>query len=271
MVSYRKCNIMAVALTITILITLNVTGVEKSENRDTARSAGMQYMSNGMYDKAIQEFEKVSREKDYKLQEALISCYLKVGKFNNASRVALALKDNKEYQKDNLYENLAKVFLDSLEDCNADIHCCFERLMVAGKFALGLYPGNATRRKVGLIQKKYAAEFEKNSAGYEQLIKAAAAILGERHASGFEIEKINRDTYKVTFFTRRVISVFEQEKDYYLTIIDVSNPIKVLKYYPDISKTLPVDMGTKTEITMSMPLEFKAEKGEFVIFKYERN
>lgn len=273
MISYRKYNILIVALAITVLIKSSIAGAEDGKDTNSARSAGMKYFFNGMYSEAILEFEKVTGDRDYKLQEALITSYLKVGQFSIARSVALAIRGIEEYKPDNPNENLAKVFIDSLEDCNTNMQCCFERLMLAGKFAMELSQDNGTRRKVGIFEKIYAASFIKNSSGYNLLIKDAMHLLGGKNALSFEIEKIDFNTYKVykvNFLNDDVISVFELEKGDYLTIIEVSNPSKVLKYNPEVAKALPADIGTEIKITKNMPLEFKAAKGETVIFKYEK-
>jgi hypothetical protein len=86
----------------------------------------------------------------------------------------------------------------------------------------------------------------------------------------FTFEKINIDTYKVTFISSKLVDVFELEKGCYLTILDISNPTRVLKFYPEVGKAMPIDVGVKEQTYIDMPLEFKAEKGEFVIFKYEK-
>jgi hypothetical protein len=154
MVSYRKCNIMIIAaLTVIVFITWRIASAEESNDPEVARNAGMEYMSNGSYDKAIQEFEKVIGIKDYNLQEALITCYLKVGQFSDARRVALGIKDNIEYQPDDPNEKVANVFLNSLGDCNNDVYCCFDRLLVAGKFAMELTQVMLPGGKLGFMIK----------------------------------------------------------------------------------------------------------------------
>lgn len=273
MFSYRNCNILIVVLAITTFITLGTAYAEESKDTDSARRAGFKYFLNGMYGEAIQEFEKVAGERDYKLQEALIISYLKVGQFSVARSVALAIRGIEEYKPDKPNENLAKVFINSLEDCKTDIHCCFERLLVAGKFAMELPPGNGARRKVGIFEKIYTASFDKSSSGYNLLIKDAMHLLGGKDALSFEIEEIDFNTYKVykvMFLIDDVLSIFEQEKGDLITIIEVSNPSKVLKYNPEIAKALPAEIGIETKIARDMPLEFKGAKGESVIFKYEK-
>ncbi|MBN2418844.1 MAG: hypothetical protein JXL81_05620 [Deltaproteobacteria bacterium] len=115
-----------------------------------------------------------------------------------------------------------------------------------------------------------AVSLEKGSKEYRQSAQKDEHLYGQKKALNFLFEKIDVDTYKVTFDCNKVVNVFEMEKGCFLTVVDVSNPIKVLQFHPEIGKALPIDIGVKVQAYFDMPLELKAEKGEFIIFKYEK-
>jgi hypothetical protein len=111
---------------------------------------------------------------------------------------------------------------------------------------------------------------QQGSVGYKQSAQDYDQHQADQKNHDFTCEKIDIDTYKVTFTSSKLVNVFKLEKGCYLTILDVSNPIMVLQFYPEAGKVMPVDIGVKAQTYADMPLEFKAEKGEYVIFKYEK-
>ena len=115
-----------------------------------------------------------------------------------------------------------------------------------------------------------AVNYEKESTGYKQSTQQIMNSSEEKKAQDFSFEKIDIDTFKVTFACNKIVNVFEMEKGYFLTVIDVSNPVRVMQFYPEIGKALPFNIGVKVKAYSNMPLEIKADKGEYIIFKYEK-